>query len=131
MRRMMMRVAERMADAAGARALVTGENLGQVASQTVEALHVIEAVTRLPVLRPLVGMDKQEIVVLAQRIGTYELSLLPYEDCCTLFVPRHPRTRPSLEEVEAAERVLPVEDLVERVMAGVEEIPSPEPAPVD
>ncbi|MCS7172252.1 MAG: tRNA 4-thiouridine(8) synthase ThiI [Armatimonadetes bacterium] len=127
MRRMMMRVAERLAEAAGARALVTGENLGQVASQTVEALHVIEAATHLPVLRPLVGMDKQEIVTLAERIGTYELSILPYEDCCTLFVPRHPRTRPSLQEVEAAERVLPVEELVDRVVAGVEEIPSSQP----
>ncbi|MDR5708382.1 MAG: tRNA uracil 4-sulfurtransferase ThiI [Armatimonadota bacterium] len=130
MRRMMMRVAERLAEAVGARALVTGENLGQVASQTVEALHVIEAATRLPVLRPLVGMDKQEIVALAERIGTYELSILPYEDCCTLFVPRHPRTRPSLEEVEAAERALPVEELVGRVVAGVEEISST-PAFVD
>ncbi len=130
MRRMMMRVAERVAEREGARAVVTGENLGQVASQTVEALHVIEAVTRLVVLRPLVGMDKQEIVTLAQRIGTYELSILPYEDCCTLFVPRHPRTRPSLEEVEAAERALEVEVLVDRVVAGMETIDLTEPVRV-
>ncbi len=130
MRRMMMRVAERVAEREGARAVVTGENLGQVASQTVEALHVIEAATRLVVLRPLVGMDKQEIVALAQRIGTYELSILPYEDCCTLFVPRHPRTRPSLEEVEAAERALEVEPLVDRVVAGIEIIDLTEPVRV-
>lgn len=120
MRRMMMRVAERIAQHLGARALVTGESLGQVASQTVEALHVIEAVTRLPVLRPLIGLDKQEIVQRAQEIGTYDLSILPYEDCCTLFVPRHPRTRPTPEEVERAEVELPVEALVAQAVQGAE-----------
>jgi len=126
MRRMMMRVCERIAHRIGARALVTGESLGQVASQTVEALHVIEAVTQLPVLRPLIGLDKQEIVRRAQEIGTYELSVLPYEDCCTLFVPRHPRTRPTLDEVEQAEAQLPVEALVAQAVEQTEVVRSKE-----
>lgn len=129
MRRVMMRVAQRVAERVGALALVTGESLGQVASQTLEALAAIEAATRLPVLRPLVGMDKREITALAQRIGTYDVSVLPYEDCCTLFVPRRPRTRPTLEEAERAEASLDVEALVEEALAGAETLSPPAPAP--
>ncbi len=122
MRRVMMRVAERLAERVGAAALVTGESLGQVASQTLEAIAAIGAATRLPVLRPLVGMDKREITELAQRVGTYEISVLPYEDCCTLFVPRHPRTRPTLQEVEQAEANLDVASLVDEAVAGAERV---------
>jgi thiamine biosynthesis protein ThiI len=122
MRRIMMRVAQRVAERVGAAALVTGESLGQVASQTLEALAAIEAATHLPVLRPLVGMDKVEITALAQRIGTYEISVLPYEDCCTLFVPRRPRTRPTQEEAERAEAGLEVDALVEQALSGAETV---------
>ena len=101
-RRFMMRIAEAGAKQAGAKALVTGESLGQVASQTMLSLGVTEAVTTMPVLRPLIGMDKVEIIRLARRIGTYETSILPYEDCCTVFTPRHPCTRPVLADIEAA-----------------------------
>ena len=120
MRRFMMRIAHRAADQIHARALVTGENLGQVASQTIEALGVTEEVTTLPVLRPLIGMDKEEIIRLSRRIGTFDTSILPYEDCCTVFTPRHPRTRPQLDEVRAAESVLDIEGLVDRAMKGRE-----------
>ena len=130
MRRVMIRVAEHVAERGRAAALVTGESLGQVASQTLEALAAIGAATRLPVLRPLVGLDKLEITALAQRIGTYEISVLPYEDCCTLFVPRRPRTRPSLQEADEAETGLDVQALVEEALAGVEVIAARSPAPV-
>ena len=120
MRRFMMRIAQRAADQIHARALVTGENLGQVASQTIEALGVTEEVTTLPVLRPLIGMDTEEIIRLSRRIGTFDTSILPYEDCCTVFTPRHPRTRPQLDEVRAAESVLDIEGLVDRAMKGRE-----------
>ena len=116
MRRFMMRIAQRAADQIHARALITGENLGQVASQTIEALGVTEEVTTLPVLRPLIGMDKEEIIRLSRMIGTFDTSILPYEDCCTVFTPRHPRTRPQLDEVRAAESVLDIEGLVDRAM---------------
>ena len=122
MRRFMMRIAQEVADRNGAKALVTGENLGQVASQTMEALGCTEAVTRLPVLRPLIGFDKEEIVRLSRRIGTFELSTLPYEDCCTVFTPRHPRTRPRLDAVEEAESALDIEGLVAEAMAGIERV---------
>ena len=120
MRRFMMRIAQRAADQIHARALVTGENLGQVASQTIEALGVTEEVTTLPVLRPLIGMDKEEIIRLSRMIGTFDTSILPYEDCCTVFTPRHPRTRPQLDEVRVAESVLDIEGLVDRAMKGRE-----------
>jgi len=122
MRRFMMRIAERIALANGAGALVTGENLGQVASQTMEALRCTEAVCTLPVLRPLIGMDKEEIIQKARKLGTFETSILPYEDCCTVFTPRHPRTRPRLSEVEEAEALLDVEGLTEAAIAGIERI---------
>ena len=122
MRRFMMRIAQEVADRNGAKALVTGENLGQVASQTMEALGCTEAVTRLPVLRPLIGFDKEEIVRLSRKIGTFELSTLPYEDCCTVFTPRHPRTRPRIDAVEEAEAVLDIEGLVAEAMVGIERV---------
>ncbi len=122
MRRFMMRIAEKLAEMHNARALVTGENLGQVASQTMEAMAVTQSVVRLPVLQPLIGMDKEEIVTFARRIGTFETSILPYEDCCTVFTPRHPKTKPSVEEVEKAESVLDIDSLVEEAVAGIERI---------
>ena len=122
MRRFMMRIAQRAADQIHARALVTGENLGQVASQTIEALGVTEEVTTLPVLRPLIGMDKEEIIRLSRMIGTFDTSILPYEDCCTVFTPRHPRTRPRLDAVEEAESALDIEGLVAEAMAGIERV---------
>ena len=122
MRRFMMRIAQRIADRNGAGALVTGENLGQVASQTMEALGCTDAVCRSPVLRPLIGFDKEEIVRYARQIGTFELSTLPYEDCCTVFTPRHPRTRPRLEAVEEAEAPLDVEGLIQEAIAGTERV---------
>ena len=117
MRRFMMRIAQRVADSLHAKALVTGENLGQVASQTIEALGVTEDVTTIPVLRPLIGMDKEEIIRLSRKIGTFDTSILPYEDCCTVFTPRHPRTKPHLDEVREAEAALDIDGLVERALA--------------
>ena len=122
MRRFMMRIAKRIADANGAKAVVTGENLGQVASQTMEAMASTQAVIDMPVLQPLIGMDKEEIVTLARKIGTFETSILPYEDCCTVFTPRHPRTHPKLREVEAAESALDIEALVDEAIKGIERI---------
>ena len=122
MRRFMMRIAKRIADANGAKAVVTGENLGQVASQTMEAMASTQAVTHLPVLQPLIGMDKEEIITIARKIGTFDTSILPYEDCCTVFTPRHPRTRPQVSEVEAAESALDVEALVQEAIQGIERI---------
>ena len=118
MRRFMMRLAEAVARKAGAGAQVTGESLGQVASQTMMALGVTEDVTRMPVLRPLIGMDKVEIIRMAREIGTFETSILPYEDCCTVFTPRHPCTRPKIEDVREAESVLDIDALVGRALAG-------------
>ena len=115
-RRFMMRIADRLAKEFDCRALVTGENLGQVASQTMEALRVSEDVTDLPVLRPLIGMDKEEIVRIARHIGTFDTSILPYEDCCTVFTPRHPKTKPHVEEVRKIESMLDTEGLVSRAM---------------
>lgn len=120
MRRFMMRISQRVADQVKAKALVTGENLGQVASQTMEALRVTEDVVDLPVLRPLIGMDKEEIVRLSRKIGTFDTSILPYEDCCTVFTPRHPRTKPNLDEVCEAEAVLDIEGLIDRAMTNRE-----------
>jgi thiamine biosynthesis protein ThiI len=122
MRRFMMRIAENIAEYAGAGALVTGENLGQVASQTMEALRCTEAVCDLPVLRPLIGLDKEDIIRRAREIGTFETSILPYEDCCTVFTPRHPRTKPRLSDVLAAEASLDVGALVAEAVAGIERV---------
>ena len=122
MRRFMMRIAERIAQNTGAKALITGESIGQVASQTLESMHATGSVVQLPILRPLVGMDKIEIMERAQAIGTYETSILPFEDCCTVFVPKHPVTHPKLDRIERSERRLPIDELVERALAGVEVI---------
>ena len=97
----MMTLAERCARQYSCRALITGESLGQVASQTIEAINVTDSVVKLPVFRPCIGMDKDEIVTIARRIDTFETSILPYEDCCTVFTPRHPKTKPELEKVMA------------------------------
>ncbi|MBE6963249.1 MAG: tRNA 4-thiouridine(8) synthase ThiI [Ruminococcaceae bacterium] len=118
MRRFMMRISEAVAKKAGAHALVTGESLGQVASQTMMALGVTEDVTSMPILRPLIGTDKVEIIRLARQIGTYETSILPYEDCCTVFTPRHPAIRPNIEDVRAAESVLDIDALVAEALEG-------------
>jgi len=122
MRRFMMRIAERIAMDNGCTALVTGENLGQVASQTSEALAVIQQCVTLPVLRPLVALDKQEIVERARAIGTYETSILPHEDCCTVFTPRRPRTKPRINETLAAEEALDIEALVNEAVANIERV---------
>ena len=112
MRRMMYRIAERLAEKQGALALITGESLGQVASQTMESINVIERVTSIPVFRPLISMDKAEIMLISQRIGTYPISIRPYEDCCTVFLPEYPATRPRLDDVEEAESALDIEALI-------------------
>ena len=122
MRRFMMRIAEGVAHRTGCHAIVTGESLGQVASQTMDAMAVTGAVTDLPVFRPLVGMDKEEVVRLSRKIGTFETSILPYEDCCTVFTPRHPRLRPILTEVEAAEEKLDVDAMVQAAVEGIERV---------
>ena len=113
-RRLMMRIAERIGRARGAQALVTGDVVGQVASQTLENLSVIGSVATLPLFRPLIGMDKEEITAEAQRLGTYPISIVPDQDCCTLFTPRNPLTRARLGDIEGAEQALPVADMVER-----------------
>ena len=115
-RRLMMRIAEAIARARGAQALVTGDVVGQVASQTLENLAVVGAVGTMPIFRPLIGMDKDEITAEAIRLGTYPISIVPDQDCCTLFTPRNPLTRARLDEVEAAEQALPIDDLVARAV---------------
>lgn len=120
MRRFMMRIAQGTALKNDCKCLITGESLGQVASQTMEAMGVTGSVCTLPVFRPCVGMDKEEIVRLARKIGTFETSIQPYEDCCTVFTPRHPKTKPTPEEAALAEEKLDVAALVEESLAGVE-----------
>jgi thiamine biosynthesis protein ThiI len=112
MRRFMMRIAERIAKKQKALAIATGESLGQVASQTLESMHTINNVTRFPIIRPLVTMDKTEIINLSHKIGTYETSILPFEDCCTIFVPKSPVTRPKVEKAEEFEALLDIEQLI-------------------
>lgn len=118
MRRMMMKIASRLAAQNGCEALITGESLAQVASQTVRAIGCTDAASELPVFRPLIGMDKSEIVDIAQKIDTFETSILPYEDCCTVFTPRHPKTRPVLEYVLKEEEKLAVDELVAAAVDG-------------
>ena len=122
MRRFMMRISEAIARDHGAKCLVTGENLGQVASQTMDAMAVTGAVVQMPIFHPLIGMDKEEIVTIARRIGTLETSILPYEDCCTVFTPKHPKTKPVLAAVEAEEARLDVEGLIARAIENTEKI---------
>ncbi|MBO5797918.1 MAG: tRNA 4-thiouridine(8) synthase ThiI [Clostridia bacterium] len=123
MRRCMMRIAERIAVADNCHSLITGESLGQVASQTAQALACTDAVCTLPVFRPVIGMDKEEIITIARRIDTFDISIQPYEDCCTVFTPRHPRTRPTLAMLEEAEQALPLEELMAEAIAGVRRFP--------
>ncbi len=122
MRRFMTRISQRIAEANGCSAIVTGESLGQVASQTMEAMAVTEECVSIPVIRPLVCLDKTEIISVARKIGTFDTSILPYEDCCTVFTPRHPKTKPRLEEVLKAEAPLDVEGLVEEAVTGIERV---------
>ena len=106
MRRLMMRIAEMLAERDGALALITGEALGQVASQTLESLCVTDDAVEMPVFRPLIGFDKEDIVTIAKRIGTFETSILPYEDCCTVFVPQHPVTKPEVKKLRESEAMV-------------------------
>jgi len=120
MRRMMFRLAERIARENKAFAIYTGESVGQVASQTLESMFTINHVTNMPVLRPLVGMDKEEIISIAQRIGTFEISIRPYEDCCTVFLPEYPKIRPRLDEAMAMEEKLDIEGLIKEALEKTE-----------
>ena len=122
MRRFMMRISQEIARQDGCKCLVTGENLGQVASQTMEAMAVTGAVVDMPVFHPLIGMDKEEIVTIARKIGTLETSILPYEDCCTVFTPRHPKTKPTRRMAEEAEKALDVEGLIARALQNTEKV---------
>lgn len=119
MRRFMMRVTERIAREQDCEAMITGESLGQVASQTIKAIACTDAVAGMPVFRPLIGMDKAEIVQISRKIETFPISIEPYEDCCTIFTPKHPRTRPSLEQVEAAEQALDAEALIQECLSNL------------
>ena len=122
MRRFMMEISQRIAKHDGCGALITGENLGQVASQTMEAMAVTGAVVDIPIFMPLVGMDKEEIVTIARKIGTLDTSILPYEDCCTVFTPKHPKTKPTLSQLINAEKALDRESLIQRALDSVEKI---------
>ena len=122
MRRFMMEISQNIAKHDGCGALITGENLGQVASQTMEAMAVTGAVVDIPIFMPLVGMDKEEIVTIARKIGTLDTSILPYEDCCTVFTPKHPKTKPTLGQLLNAEKGLNREELIEKALASVERI---------
>ena len=121
-RRFMLRIAEKIAEREKASAIVTGESLGQVSSQTLQNLKVIEEAIRIPILRPLIGLDKEEIVDIAKRIGTYEISIKPQEDCCTLFVPKRQITAARLEDIKRIEKDLPIEELVESALKKVEKV---------
>lgn len=120
MRRLMMEIAQKISDREKCTALITGESVGQVASQTMNAIACTDAVCRMPVFRPLIGMDKTEIVEIARKIDTFDTSVLPYEDCCTVFTPRHPKVRPLLSDVEAAQNSFDFSELVERAVKETE-----------
>lgn len=122
MRRVMMKITEKIANNTNSIALVTGESIGQVASQTLESLGVTDAATDLPVIRPLIGMDKEEIVTIAHKIGTFETSILPYEDCCTVFVPKHPKTKPRLVDIMESEEALDMNAIIEECVNNIETI---------
>lgn len=122
MRRFMMRIAQKVARKHHSSALITGESVGQVASQTIAALDVTNSVVDMPVLRPLIGMDKEEIIVRSREIGAFETSILPYEDCCTVFTPKHPTTNPKRANIEKTEAALDIDSLIERAVDGVEYI---------
>lgn len=122
MRRFMMKISQKIANDIKSKALITGESVGQVASQTLGAIATTDAVCDMPVFRPLIGMDKEEIVAIARRIDTFETSILPYEDCCTVFTPKHPRTNPRISDIEKAEESLDIEALINKAMENVEVI---------
>ena len=122
MRRFMMEISQRIAQQDGCGALITGENLGQVASQTMQAMQVTGAVVDIPIFMPLIGMDKEEIITIARKIGTMETSILPYEDCCTVFTPRHPKTKPTIGQLLNAEKKLDREALILEALNTVEKI---------
>ncbi len=122
MRRFMMRIAERLAEKNGCQAIITGESLGQVASQTIESITTSNAVVSMPMLRPLIAFDKLEIIEIANKIGTFETSILPYEDCCTVFLPKFPATKPKMEVVLKAEKALDVEALISEALDSVDTI---------
>lgn len=122
MRRFMMRIAERLANDKGAQAIITGESLGQVASQTIESITSSNSVVTMPVLRPLIAFDKIDIIDIARKIDTYETSILPYEDCCTVFLPKFPAIKPNLEKVKKAESKLDVQSLTEEALNSIEKI---------
>lgn len=122
MRRMMLRIAARIAKQEHIPALITGESVGQVASQTLESMAAINEVTHMPIIRPVVTMDKAEIIQLAEEIGTYDISVLPYEDCCTIFIPEHPETKPRLERLHKAEEQLDIDGLIEEAMRRIERL---------
>jgi thiamine biosynthesis protein ThiI len=117
LRRFMMRLSQRCAKQFRCRALITGESIGQVASQTMMALGVTDAVVSMPVFRPCIGMDKEEIITIARKVHTFDTSVLPYEDCCTVFTPRHPKTCPTLEQILEQEAKLPVKELEEKAFS--------------
>ena len=118
----MMKISEKLARWHNSDALITGESLGQVASQTMGALDVTNSAVDIPVLRPLIGMDKEEIIVRSREIGTFETSILPYEDCCTVFTPKHPTTNPRRKNIIRSMSVLPVDELIKNALDGVEKI---------
>ena len=122
MRRLMMKIAERTARSCGALALITGESIGQVASQTIESLAVTNDAVDMPVFRPLIGFDKEEIIERAKKIGTFETSILPYEDCCTVFVPQHPVTRPQVQKLRESEALVDFEPMIEAAIRNTEVI---------
>ena len=121
MRRIMMRIAEKISQQNDSKALITGESIGQVASQTMESLVCTDGAVTMPVFRPLIGMDKEEIVEISKKIGAFETSVLPYEDCCTIFVPKHPKTKPTLSEIEEAEKALAsIEEMIDKAIENTE-----------
>ena len=120
MRRFMMKISESIAKNNGLQAIITGESLGQVASQTIESITSSNSVVTMPVLRPLIAFDKLDIIEISERIGTYETSILPYEDCCTVFLPKHPLIKPNLEKVKIEESKLDVSGLISTALSNVE-----------
>ena len=112
----MMRISQRIADREECKALITGESLGQVASQTLNALACTDAVVSIPVFRPVIGLDKEEIIKISRQIDTFDISIEPYEDCCTVFTPKHPKTKPQISVLEQAEKALDVDGLIDRAL---------------
>ena len=122
MRRIMMRIAEKICEQNELGAIITGESLGQVASQTMQSINVTNSVVTLPVFRPLIAFDKEDIVEIAKKIGTFETSILPYEDCCTVFLPKHPVIKPTIKKAVCQEKFLQIDDLIREALNTKEEI---------